>query len=179
MTWMAPLATRIVLGHGASGTAASMKPYVDALARRGVDARAVDLPRGRPEAAVEIFLAAVAADPGLALGGHSFGGRMASLAAARTQVPALVCFSYPVHRPGQPELGARVAHWPSITCPVLLLSGDRDPFARVDLLRAAAETLPHGRLVILPGGVHGLRGHLDEALEFAADFLLGTQTPVR
>jgi len=178
MTRMPPLATRIVLGHGASGTAASMKPYVEALARRGVDARAVDLPRSRPEAAVEIFLVAAAADPGLALGGHSFGGRMASLAAARTQVPALVCFSYPVHRPGQPELGSRVAHWPSITCPVLLLSGDRDPFARIDLLRAAAETLPHGRLVVFPGAVHGLRGHLEEALEMAADFVLGTPAPV-
>lgn len=170
---MAPVAGRIVLGHGASGTAASMKPYVEALTSRGLGARAVDLPRGRPEAAVEIFLAAAAADPGLALGGHSFGGRMASLAAARTPVPALVCFSYPVHRPGQPELGSRTAHWPAIDCPVLLLSGDRDPFARLDLLRAAVQTLPHGRLVVFPGAVHGLRGHLEEALEVAADFLLG------
>jgi len=150
-----------------------MQPYVEALTRRGLAARAVDLPRGRPEAAVEVFLAAAAADPGLAFGGHSFGGRMASLAAARVGVPALVCFSYPVHRPGQPELGSRVSHWPSITCPVLLLSGDRDPFARPDLLRAAAETLPHGRLVIFPAAVHGLRGHLEAALEIAADFLLG------
>jgi hypothetical protein len=170
---MAPLASRIVLGHGASGTAASMKPYVEALARRGLEARAVDLPRGRPEAAVEIFLAAAAADRGLALGGHSFGGRMASLAAARVHVPALVCFSYPVHRPGQPELGSRVAHWPDIACPVLLLSGDRDPFARVELLRTAAANLPNGRLVIFPGAGHGLAGRLDEALEVAADFLLG------
>jgi len=84
-----------------------------------------------------------------------------------------VCFSFPVHRPGQPELGSRVAHWPAISCPVLLLSGDRDPFARIDLLRAAARTLPHGRLVVFPGAVHGLRGHLDEALGIAADFLLG------
>ncbi len=173
MSWMTHLAARIVLGHGASGTAASMKPYVDALARRGLDARAVDLPRGRPEAAVEIFLTEAAADPGLALGGHSFGGRMASLAAARVRVPALVCFSYPVHRPGQPELGTRVAHWPDIACPVLLLSGDRDPFARVDLLRTAAASLPNGRLVLFHGAGHGLAGHLDEALRVAADFLLG------
>ena len=39
------------------------------------------------------------------------------------------------------------------------------------------QTLPHGRLVVFPGAVHGLRGHLDEALEIAADFLLGTSTP--
>jgi predicted alpha/beta-hydrolase family hydrolase len=150
-----------------------MKPYVDALAKRGVAAHAVDLPRGRPEAAIEIFLAAAAADPGLALGGHSFGGRMASLTASRVAVPALICFSYPVHRPGQPELGSRTAHWPDIECPVLLLSGDRDPFARTELLRTAAATLRNGRLVLFPGAGHGLAGHLDEALEVAADFLLG------
>jgi len=159
---MPVLATRIVLGHGASGTAASMRPYVAGFAARGVSAHAVDL-----------FLAAVAADAGLALGGHSFGGRMASLAASRTTVPALVCFSYPVHRPGQPELGSRVAHWPSITCPVLLLSGDRDPFARLDLLRTAVASLPQGRLIVYPGAGHGLAGHLDGALAAAADFLLG------
>ncbi len=171
---MAPLATRIVLGHGASGTAASMAPYVAGLARRGITAQAVELPRSRPEAAVDIFVAAAAADPALALGGHSFGGRMASLAASRTAVPALVCFSYPLHRPGQPDLGSRSAHWPAISCPVLLLSGDRDPFARLDLLRQAVEHLPQGRLIVYPGAGHGLAGHLDEALSAAADFLLDT-----
>jgi predicted alpha/beta-hydrolase family hydrolase len=174
MDAMAPLSTRIVLGHGASGTATSMAPYVAGLARRGIAAHAVDLPRSRPEAAVTIFLAAAAADPAIALGGHSFGGRMASLAASRTSVAALVCFSYPLHRPGHPELGTRSAHWPAIGCPVLLLSGDRDPFARIDLLRQAVEQLPHGRLIIYPGAGHGLAGHLDAALTAVADFLLGT-----
>jgi len=163
---------RIALGHGASGTAATMRPYVDGLAARGVEARAVDLPRSRPEAAVEVFLALAAADAGLALGGHSFGGRMASLAAARRPVPALVLFSYPLHRPGRPDPGPRTAHWPAIDAPVLLLSGDRDPFARIDLLREAVRLLPRGELVVYPGGGHGLRGHLDDALDAAAAFLL-------
>ena len=43
---------RLFLGHGASGTAASMAPFVDGLVARGVDATAIDLPatqgRGRP-----------------------------------------------------------------------------------------------------------------------------------
>lgn len=179
MRRMGSLAARIVLGHGASGTAASMAPYVAGLARLGVAARAVDLPRSRPEAAVAVFLAEAAADPALALGGHSFGGRMASLAASQTAVPALVCFSYPLHRPGQPEIGSRSAHWPAITCPVLLLSGDRDPFARIDLLRESAARLPHGQLIVYPGAGHGLAGHLDEALAAAAAFLLGRDAAVR
>src|SRR5438445_13867202 len=47
---------RVVLGHGASGTAASMKPYVVGFKRRGIDAIAVVLPRGVAEEAVTVFL---------------------------------------------------------------------------------------------------------------------------
>src|SRR5436190_22038476 len=47
---------RVVLGHGASGTAASMKPYVVGFKRRGIDAIAVDLPRGVAEKAVPVFI---------------------------------------------------------------------------------------------------------------------------
>src|SRR5881296_2287201 len=47
---------RVVLGHGASGNAASMKPYVVGFKRRGIDAVAVDLPRGAAEKAVPVFI---------------------------------------------------------------------------------------------------------------------------
>ena len=47
---------RVILGHGASGNAASMKPYVDGFKRRGIDAIAVDLPRGGAEKAVPVFI---------------------------------------------------------------------------------------------------------------------------
>jgi len=53
---------------------------------------------------------------------------MASLLAAAQPVAALILPSYPLHRPGHPE-ELRTAHWPRIECPVLLLSGGRDPFA--------------------------------------------------
>ena len=36
---------RCYLGHGASGTAASMAPFVEGLRARGIDATAVDLPK--------------------------------------------------------------------------------------------------------------------------------------
>ena len=170
------MSTRIVLGHGASGSAATMAPYVMGLEARGIDARAVDLPRGRNAAAVAIFVAAAQSDPDLSLGGHSYGGRMASLAAAElgtagSPPPALVCFSYPLHRPGAPEIGPRTAHWPAITCPVLLLSGDHDPFARIDLLRAAVRLLPDAELVAFAGDRHGLPIHRADAIDAAADFL--------
>jgi predicted alpha/beta-hydrolase family hydrolase len=165
---------RIYLGHGASGTAASMAPFVAGLEARGIPATAVDLPRRRAEEAVPAWRAAVPDGPGVAVGGHSYGGRVASLAAAEagTGYAALVLFSYPLHPPGSPERGpARVAHWPRIACPVLLLSGESDPFARIELLRAAVELLPNARLVTFPRLGHTLKPVLAEVLDQAATFL--------
>ena len=84
------------------------------------------------------------------IGGHSFGGRVASLVAAESSPAGLVLLSYPLHRPGHPE-ELRVAHWPAIECPVLVLSGDRDQFARVELLREAVRDPPARAAAHLPG----------------------------
>src|SRR3954453_2122822 len=121
---------RIYLGHGASGTAASMRPWVDALRERGHDAHALELPKRKAEDAIAAFEALVPDEPGVVVGGHSYGGRVASLSAAggRRRYAALVCFSYPLHPPGGIERAeARRAHWPEIACPALLLSGEADP----------------------------------------------------
>ena len=75
------------------------------------------------------------------IGGHSFGGRVASLLAAEERPRGLVLLSYPLHPPGKPAWESRVDHWPKIDCPVLLLSGEADPFARIDLLRQAISAL--------------------------------------
>jgi predicted alpha/beta-hydrolase family hydrolase len=165
---------RIYLGHGASGTAATMAPFVAGLERRGIRAVAVDLPRRRAEDAVVAWRAAVPAGGATAVGGHSFGGRVASLATAEPEsgYVALVLFSYPLHPPGGPErTDARVAHWPRIRCPVLLLSGESDPFAKIELLRTAVGLLPDARLVTYPRLGHTLRPVLDDALDRAAAFL--------
>lgn len=164
----------IYLGHGASGTAASMAPFVAGLELRGIRAIAVDLPRRRAEDAVPAWRAAVPDGPGTAVGGHSYGGRVASLIAAEpgTDYRALVLFSYPLHPPGSPDrTEARIAHWPGIACPVLLLSGESDPFAQVDLLRTAVERLRDARLVTYPRLGHTLRPVLDDALDRTAAFL--------
>lgn len=166
---------RIYLGHGASGTAASMAAFVAGLEARGIPASAVDLPRRRAEDAVAAWRAAVPDGAGTAVGGHSYGGRVASLAAAEpgTGYAALVLFSYPLHPPGAPErTEARVAHWPRIGCPVLLLSGESDPFARIELLRTAVGLLPDARLVTYPRLGHTLRPVLDDVLDLTAAFLL-------
>ena len=110
-----------------------------------------------------------------AIGGHSFGGRVASLIAAQHAYGGLVLLSYPLHAPGASERwDERTAHWPMISCPVLLLSGDRDPFARIALLREAVGRLPNAELVIYPGVGHGIGPVVDDALDRVAAFVKST-----
>ena len=151
-----------------------MAPFVDGLRARGVTASAIDLPKRKAEDAVPAFHLVVPTAPDVVVGGHSFGGRVASLAAAEANAryAALVLFSYPLHPPGRHDRTAdRIAHWPAIRCPVLLLSGESDPFARLDLLHAAVPTLRDGELVTYPGLGHTLRPVMDDVLDRVATFL--------
>ena len=166
-------ACHLYLGHGASGTAASMAPFVTGLRRRGLLADAVDLPKRKAEDAVPAWRAAVPDGPATIAGGHSYGGRVASLAAAAgAGYAGLVLFSYPLHPPGKPErTEARIAHWPRIECPVLLLSGEADPFARIELLHAALPLLPRAELVTYPRLGHGVKPVLEDVLDRVAAFV--------
>lgn len=161
---------RVFLGPGASGTAVTMRQWADGLRERGFDAVAIDLPKRRAEDAVPALLAIAPPGADVVVGGQSYGGRVASLAAAAHPYAGLLLLSYPLHGPGDPSI-LRTAHWPAIACPTLLLSGEADPFARIDLLRAAVPQLPDGELVTYPRVRHGLTPVLEAALDRAARFL--------
>jgi predicted alpha/beta-hydrolase family hydrolase len=150
-----------------------MGPYIKALQARKLSATAIDLPRSKAERAVPVFVQKVPA--GSIAGGHSYGGRVASMAAVQVRFAALVLLSYPLHRPGHPE-DLRNEHWPKIDCPVLLLSGESDPFARVDLLRDSVRLLKKGQLVTFPGVGHGLLPVLDAAMDRLAEFVRGLRS---
>jgi predicted alpha/beta-hydrolase family hydrolase len=174
------MAVRFYVAHGASGSSASMRGHVEGLRRRGVDALAIDLPVRTAEDVVPRFRTIVPDEPAtggppITVGGQSYGGRVATLAAAAegTDYAGIVCFSYPLHPPGRPEqAGPRTSHWPAIRCPVLLLSGEADPFARIELLRAAVPLLREAELHTYPKLGHTLKPVLEDALDRAAAFLL-------
>ena len=71
----------------------------------------------------------------LFIGGHSFGGRMATHAAAEglIECTGLVLCSFPLHPAGKPGI-ARAKHLKEIDKPMLFLSGTRDGLAQKDLL---------------------------------------------
>jgi predicted alpha/beta-hydrolase family hydrolase len=119
----------------------------------------------------------------LAIGGKSMGGRVASHVADKLhqsgEVAGLVCLGYPFHPPKTPER-LRVAHLETLTCPTLVIQGERDPFGS----RAEVEALtlpPAIRLHWANDGDHDLgprggsgttrRGNLEAAADAIAAFM--------
>ena len=94
--------------------------------------------------------------PGLPLvqGGRSNGARLACRTAQAAGAAAVVALAFPLHPPGKAaEPGrSRAAELRAAGVPVLVISGDRDPFGVPDPADA-------DRLVVLPGEAHALSGH--------------------
>jgi len=163
---------RVFLGPGATGGVSSLEPYVDGLAARGIEVRPVRLPGGNAERAVPVYLQQSGEGPDVVVGGRSYGGRVASLAAAADdrRFAGLLLFAYPLHRPGFPDQ-LRTEHWPRIRCPVLIVQGESDPSGSPDELRCEARKLRDVRVVTLPGTGHALKERLDDAMAAAADWI--------
>lgn len=167
-------ASRIHLAPGASGKVSQLHPHRDGLVRRGLAVELLSLPKGSAQRAMPVYRDAVPEGmrATVVIGGQSFGGRVASLIAAEVPPAALVLFCYPLHAPGRQEAWRdRTAHWPQIRCPVLLLSGESDPFAHIDLLRDAVKQLPDATLRTWPGVGHGLGPVLEEAMDAVVEFI--------
>ncbi|MBO0745547.1 MAG: dienelactone hydrolase family protein, partial [Candidatus Dormibacteraeota bacterium] len=155
----------VVLGPGAMAGPKSMARHVRGLRQRGIEARAIALPRGRAERAAETFRPL--ASPSIVAGGHSFGGRAASLAAVEAPFAGLVLFGFPLAGRGE----ERTRHLPLIPCPVLMLQGETDELSPIDELRRLVARAPRIRLVTFPGAPHNLGASLPAALDEAAAFI--------
>ena len=100
-----------------------------------------------------------APDLPLFLGGHSYGGRMASHAMLEdggSSVCGLVFCAFPLHPPKKPGT-ERAAHLPDIDLPMLFLSGTRDGLATPALLEEVVAGLPTAQLHWLETADHGYK----------------------
>lgn len=98
------------------------------------------------------------------LGGHSYGGRQATMLAAENPglVEGLLLLSYPLHPPKR-AAQLRTANFPDLRTPALFVHGTRDDFGSIDEMRAALQLIPaHTTLVPIEGAGHDLnRGKFD------------------
>jgi predicted alpha/beta-hydrolase family hydrolase len=162
----------LVLTHGAGSSSQSplLVALAEALAGQGLAVLRCDLPfrqaraQGPPSpggaprdrAGLRRAVRALArhAPRRVSLGGHSYGGRQASLLAAEDPSAAtgLLLLSYPLHPPNRPgEL--RVAHFPQLGTPALFVHGTADPFGSVAELREALGRIPARTALHLEPGV--------------------------
>lgn len=90
-------------------------------------------------------------------GGKSYGGRVASLAAAQGMLASgLLFYGYPLHAPGKSD-DPRVEHWPRIEVPCLFLQGTKDPLCDSEKLRGSLKKLGGmPTLQVVEGGDHSL-----------------------
>jgi predicted alpha/beta-hydrolase family hydrolase len=106
----------------------------------------------------------------VAVGGKSYGGRIASMAVAEGMVAAaLVFLGYPLHPPGKPER-IRDEHLYGIDVPMLFLRGTKDPFSDPSALQHVLERLgDRAVLQTVEGGGHSFeRSRKDDAREVGA-----------
>jgi len=92
------------------------------------------------------------------LGGHSYGGRQASMLCAEEPdlVAALLLLSYPLHPPRRPEQ-QRTQHLPDLHTPTLFVQGTRDPFASIEEIERSIKMIPaKTKLLAVEGAGHDL-----------------------
>jgi len=92
------------------------------------------------------------------LGGHSYGGRQATMlcAAEPDLVAGLLLLSYPLHPPRKPAQ-LRVRHLPELRVPALFVHGTRDPFGTTEEMEAALKMIPaKTELLTVDGAGHDL-----------------------
>ena len=160
----------LVITHGAGSNCESplLRAIAENFAQAGFHVLRCDLPyrQKRPtgppipgqSAKDREGLAAAAAAmrrlvPFVILGGHSYGGRQATMLAAETSpakmltaentamADALLLLSYPLHPPRKPEQ-LRSGHFDQLRTPSLFIHGTRDPFGSIEELQAAIIAIP-------------------------------------
>ena len=163
----------LVLAHGAGAgmSHGTLQAIAEAFAARGIATLRFDFPfmrEGRkrvdsPAVATACIAAAFAAAARRTtlpvwLGGHSFGGRMASHAVLEEGIEprGLIFCAFPLHAAGKPGI-ERARHLARVRQPMLFLSGTRDALAERSLLEPLVTGLERAELHWLDTADHGYR----------------------
>jgi len=165
----------LVLTHGAGGNkdAPLLVAVAEAFAARGITVLRCDLPyrqaraRGAPSPSgaardrdglrTALAMLRTRVTGRLCLGGHSYGGRQASMLLAEDSSLASVLLlqSYPLHPPNRPR-DLRTAHLPKLRAPALFVHGTTDPFGTQDELEKARALIPAKTTLLTVAGGHDL-----------------------
>jgi predicted alpha/beta-hydrolase family hydrolase len=92
------------------------------------------------------------------LGGHSYGGRQATMLCAQEPSIAdgLLLLSYPLHPPKKPDQ-LRTQHFPQLNTPALFVHGTRDPFGSIEEMELALKLIAGKHsLLTVEGAGHDL-----------------------
>lgn len=168
----------LVLAHGAGAAMDSpwMDRFAELLGERGIRVARFEFaymaarrtgtrrPAPRAELVLEEYRAALEAvaaetDAVPAIGGKSYGGRVASMVAdelhAAGRIRSLVCLGYPFHPMGKPE-ALRTAHLAESVTPTLICQGERDVMGSREEVECYTLS-PAIRIEWAPGGDHELK----------------------
>lgn len=92
------------------------------------------------------------------LGGHSYGGRQATILVSEDSqlVDGLLLLSYPLHPPRKPEQ-LRTSHFPKLIKPAFFVHGSRDPFGTIPEMNSALKLIPASHVLFeVDGAGHDL-----------------------
>ena len=92
------------------------------------------------------------------VGGHSYGGRQASMLCGEEPEVAdgLLLLSYPLHAPGKPDQ-PRTQHLPGLKIPTLFVHGTHDPFGSIAEMESALRLIPSKtKLLVVERAGHDL-----------------------
>jgi predicted alpha/beta-hydrolase family hydrolase len=171
-----PTGKAVVLTHGAGADCESklLVEMSNALAESGFTVLRFDLPfrRERPHGPPSPSSAARDRDgmrcavsimreqknSHVFLGGHSYGGRQATMLASEEPELAegLLLLSYPLHPPRKPNQ-LRTGHFPKLTTPAFFVHGTRDPFGTTAEMTSSLELIPGSHAMLeVDGAGHDL-----------------------
>jgi uncharacterized protein len=168
-----------VPGYGGSAEQPILRAMADRLQAHGIAARRIGFSRARPagDFAPELDELRHVRDAlmqsglqRLALVGRSFGGRMCTRLAALEPPDALVLLGHPISPPNRPRPDDEAALL-AVTCPTLIVQGDRDRLGPLSVLQRIAAENSHIALHVLPGVGHQFGPRQADGVEHAAAWL--------